>query len=377
MLAAVIGSPGEEALAAEKFLKAGADSAAAALNTAEEEWEIDYSDIDASIEETEFDFGETVEDLVSGGDDGLFRSILDQLLSAVREEFQEKKVLLQSVIGIAAASAVFTLIAGSFQSGQAAQTGFFICYLALFGTLGTAFLTAAGVVGETVSKLLEFMEALLPAYVTVLAASGGTTAGAVFYQGTLVLISLADVVLIKLLLPLLNLYLALLLANQMSGEAFLSKFAGLIRDIVTLCLKVMLGLVVGFGGLKGMIVPAADALKKSALVKAAGAIPGVGGILEGVSQTVLGAAALLKNAVGAAGVIAICVICAVPVTQVLVSTAILKIGSAVIEPVADKRLVGAVSSCAGACGLLLNILLTAAGLFLIAVAIAAMAVRTI
>ena len=89
MLAAVIGSPGEEALAAEKFLKAGVDSAAAALNTAEEEWEMDYSDIDASIEETEFDFGETVEDLVSGGDDGLFRSILDQLLSAVREEFQE------------------------------------------------------------------------------------------------------------------------------------------------------------------------------------------------------------------------------------------------------------------------------------------------
>lgn len=339
--------------------------------------EVDYSGVNEALQDTEFAFEEAVLDMADGEGDGGFQveGAVKTLWNAVTEELNEKKDLFRSIIGAGAAAAVFSLIAGSFQNGQVAQTGFFICYLALFGVLTGAFFAASAVVTDTVLRLLDFMRALIPVYVTVLAVSGGTAAGAVFYQGTLFLISFADMILLHLILPAVNIYLVLALANNLNGEPLLSKMTGLIRDAVKLGLKLLLAVVIGFGGLKSLIVPAADAVKKSVLLKAAGALPGVGGILEGVSQTVLGAAALLKNAVGAAGVIAICVICAVPVVKVFLSVVICKAGSAIIEPVSDSRIVGAVSACAGACTLLLNVLLTAAGLFLIAVTIAALAVK--
>ncbi len=347
------------------------------ISGAEIAGEVDYSGVEEALGETDFGFGDAVLDLADGeGDGGIsIRGVVNTLWNAVTDELNEKRDLFRSIVGAGAAAAVFSLIAGSFQSGQVAQTGFFICYLSLFGVLTGAFFAASTIVSDTVIRILDFMQALIPVYVTVLSLSGGTMSGAVFYQGTLLMISFADVILLRILLPAVNIYLVLALANNLNGEALLSKLTGLVRDGVRLGLKLLLAAVIGFGGLKSLIVPAADAVKKSLLVRAAGALPGVGGILEGVSQTVLGAAVLLKNAVGAAGVIAICVICAVPVVQVFLSAVICKAGCAIIEPVSDSRIVGAVSACAGACMLLLNVLLTAAGLFLIAVAIAALAVK--
>lgn len=56
-------------------------------------------------------------------------------------------------------------------------------------------------------------------------------------------------------------------------------------------------------------------------------------------DSVIGCSAILKNAVGIIGVIVITGICIIPIIKLVVLMAIYYIGSALCEPIADKKII--------------------------------------
>ena len=128
----------------------------------------------------------------------------------------------------------------------------------------------------------------------------------------------------------------------------------------------------GLGGLKGMLVPVSETYKKKMLYRAVQTLPGVGSSIETVTQTVWGAAKIIKNGIGMAAVIAVLIVCAVPVLKLVLMAVLFKVTAAVIEPVADKRVVKAVNALGTAVGMLLMTVLAAVSLFLLMLAMIVM-----
>ncbi|MDF2845029.1 MAG: hypothetical protein K0R00_3455 [Herbinix sp.] len=151
----------------------------------------------------------------------------------------------------------------------------------------------------------------------------------------------------------------------------LSRLADLILTAISWILKSLLALVIGFSAIKGLIVPVADHVKRTALYKASEAIPGIGDALGGVTETLLGAGVLLKNAIGVTGLIVILTICAVPAIKLLIITAVYKVGGAALQPISDKRFIECIGASAKAAGLLLQTVFVGAVLFLLAITIVA------
>ena len=115
--------------------------------------------------------------------------------------------------------------------------------------------------------------------------------------------------------------------------------AELIRDGVRFGVKAVFGLMMGMNVIQGLIIPVSAEVKNMAVVRMGGALPGVGGSVSSVLQTVLCAGKLVKNAVGVAGVIAVFFVCAVPLLQMVVSRILLQLAAAVLQPVSDRRLI--------------------------------------
>ncbi|MDF2590200.1 MAG: hypothetical protein K0S41_4041, partial [Anaerocolumna sp.] len=161
------------------------------------------------------------------------------------------------------------------------------------------------------------------------------------------------------------------MANNITKEDFLSKLTELLSQIVKWLLKSLLALVVGFNTIQGLILPVADHIKKSTLLKAAGAIPGVGDVLGTVTESVIGAGILLKNAIGVAGVVVIIIVCAIPVLKLTVTTLIYRVSSAAVQPISDKRMLNCVVASAEASTLLLQTILVGGVLFLLTITIIA------
>ena len=185
-------------------------------------------------------------------------------------------------------------------------------YLLMIVILATTFLSATSIASQTITNVLDFMKALVPTYCMTVAFCAGASTSVIYYEGILALITAVNAVLVKVILPLANLYMVAIVANNLSSDDILSKLADLLSTIIKWILKTLLAVVVGIGAIQSLVAPAVDQVKRTSLLKVTDSIPGVGGILSGVAETVLGAGVLLKNCIGAVGLIAVIAICIVP-----------------------------------------------------------------
>ena len=260
-----------------------------------------------------------------------------QLIQSVFGNIGQQKSMLLYVLLLAVIGAVITNFSKLMQGKQVATTAFYGVYLLLFSVLTGAFMQASTLAVQTLSGLLEFIKVLTPAYFISMSFASGAGAGAVYYEFTLVIVAVIDLVLVKILLPAINVF--FLLANELSEEEMFGKMAELVKDLVTLALKTMFGIMMGINVIQGLIVPVSAELQNSTLIKAGGAIPGVGNTISTVTNTVLVAAKLVKNAVGVAGVIAVFLLCAVPLLKLLFWQFGYQLVAAVVQPVSEPRVI--------------------------------------
>ena len=143
--------------------------------------------------------------------------------------------------------------------------------------------------------------------------------------------------------------------------------------MVNFGVKITIGIITGFSLLQSMISPVIDALESSALKKAVSAIPGIGGLTEGMFELVVGSAVLIKNSIGIYITIVMLFFCTLPVLKILLTAGALKAGAALIGIVSDKRMTNCANRVGDGSLMLLKVALSAIGLFIISIAVSAYA----
>ena len=244
-------------------------------------------------------------------------------------------------------------------------------YMLLITLCLTAFRVAAQGLEENLDALVDFMRVLCPSYFLAVAFASGSVTSLFFYNVILVLIYVVELVLVRFLLPVINVYIMIQVLGNLTGEDFLSEFAQLLQKLVSWILKSFLAGVVGINVVQGLLAPVIDSLRKSALTRTAEALPWIGNAVGGAAEIVLGTAVLIKNGIGMAGAVIAVLICAVPVIQMLVLAFLYKLAAALVQPVSDKRITGCISSVSEGYELLLKVVFTAGVLFLLTIAIVA------
>ncbi|NMB43140.1 MAG: stage III sporulation protein AF [Clostridiales bacterium] len=327
---------------------------------------------DIFTDNTKFDFGKLVGDLIRGENDISFSQILIKIKDGILGEIRANIKDLTAVIAIAIIAAIFTNISLAFKNNQVSDTGFYVTYLMLFAVVTTSFIKVSNIAYDSIGRILDFMKVLVPTYIMSLALSTGSATSYIYYQFTLFLITLVDIVLLKLIIPVINIQFIIAIANNLSKEDMLSKLSELLSEGVSWLLKTLMTLVITLNAISGLLTPVADKLKKNGIFKAAKAIPGLGDVIGGVAESVISASVLLKNAIGVAGLVILIIICAVPLLKMGVTSLIYKLSAAVIQPISDKRIINCISVTADACVLLFNTVLVGLVLFVITITIIAM-----
>lgn len=337
--------------------------------------EFDFSGIEKSLNrmfpQEKITFSEVVSVLMSGNMEETIRIFLGFLGDQVFYEFNYSRQNLVYVLLVALTAAVFSNFAGAFKSRQISDISFYIMYMLLITLCLTSFRTSAVGLEEKLSMLVDFMRVLCPSYFLAVAFASGSVTSIFFYNVILFLIYVVELVIVHFLLPVVNIYIMVLVLGNLTGEDFLSEFAGLIRKIVTWTLKTLLICVVSVNVIQGLLAPAIDAVKRSALTRTAEALPWVGNAVGGAAEIVLGTAVLIKNGIGMAGAVISVAICAVPILQMLIMAFMYKLAAALVQPVSDKRITACISGVSEGYEIMVRIIFTTGMLFLLTVAIVA------
>ncbi len=337
--------------------------------------EFDFDEIEDSLRrmfprET-ISFSEVVSELMSGDIAGVGKIFVEYLSDQIFYEFRYNRENLVYMLLVALTAAVFTNFAGAFQNRQVSEISFYILYMLLITLCLTAFRIATQGLEEQLDSLLDFMRVLCPSYFLAVAFASGSVTSLFFYNVILFLIYAVEIVVVRFLLPVINVYIMVQVLGNLTGEDFLSEFAGLLQKIVSWILRTLLAGIIGINVVQGLLAPAVDTLRRSALTRTAEALPWVGNAVGGAAEVVLGTAVLIKNGIGMAGAIITVLICAVPVLRMLILAFLYRLAAALVQPVSDKRITGCISSVSEGYELLVRVIFTAGVLFLLTIAVVA------
>ena len=313
-------------------------------------------------------------ELLMQGDVGVNSDNIDgigQLLYQVfLSELNMNRGLMLKMIGLAIFMAVFTNLSSNSVKGTVSENGFYVTYLVMTILFLAAYQTMYELAYSAFQDLQMIMYALIPVYMAAVGFSSGITSAAVMEDSLLLGLSMISKAVQTWIFPMIHVYFALGLTDQLMKREFFSQLSELLKSAVSWLLKSILAITVGINTIKSMLAPAVDSVTAAALQRGLKIIPG-GDTASMVSGVVIGSGVLIKNAIGGGGICVLVFAISVPVMKLTAIVLLYKMLEAVLQPIADPRMIKGLKVVDQSGQMLLTVLLTEISLFLLSIAIVA------
>lgn len=326
---------------------------------------------DALLDDKKIDIKEIFSRMMQGEDPLSAAELEQQLGELVREFADSATLLLRQTLLLLLFSAVFRILSGIVQDTRISETGFYILFMLLATLLIRDFSEETEKIGELLQELCAFMQVASAACSLAMVSAGELTSAAFFTQGLMLLVTLTQWVIGKVFLPVAQCSVLLAVFDQISEKRLLSDLGELMEKAVLWGMKTVIAAVTGVQILRNMLAPALDTLKRSALGKAAMAIPGIGSMVGSAAEVLLASAVLIKSCLGIVILLVIVIAGATPLLHMALKCAVFYLAAAFGQPVADPRIVGCIKSVARGYVICLKILSGTFLLFFLAVAVMA------
>lgn len=247
--------------------------------------------------------------------------------------------LLGQLLVLAVICLILTNLKDAFGKGEISILSRAVVYLLLITIAIGSFSQVLAYARSSVTQMSDFLLAILPALMTLLAAMGGISSVSILHPAMLFVLSLLLNMMKNIIFPLIYFNAVLRLVGHISPRFNLDKMAGLFKDVALGIMSISLTLFIAFLGLMGVAGATLDGLAVKAAKAASGIfIPIVGRSMADALDSVIGTTLILKNAIGVIGVLIIIVLCALPGVKILAQVLIYRLAAAIIQPLGEEQL---------------------------------------
>ncbi len=323
------------------------------------------------------DVKEYVEKFIETGKSPInISTVVQGLVSYMFKEVGLVVKFLLSVLVIALLSALLKNLQSAFNSDAISNIAFFAFYAITIMLLTSSFLLGLNIAKSVLQSLVDFMAVLMPVLVFLLSTAGGITSALTIDPVVLAVVSITPKIYIDFIFPLILMFFVLQFVNNLTTEHKISNICKLVKQIAMWAQGIVLTVFVGIMAIRGISASTIDAVTlKTAKFAVDNFIPIVGKSFSDAISTVAGYSLLLKSAISSVGLIVVIAIIVYPLIKMLMMLFSYRITAAVIQPVADKRMVDAISSVGDAMTMLFSSVLVISIIFFILIAIMSSAGR--
>jgi len=282
--------------------------------------------------------------LIISGDFGEnTQNIFEALINIIFNELLKILPLLASIIAVAILAGLLSDLKGNSQSiGDIVH---FVCYGVIIVIISGAAVQMITIASNTLSLIITQMEIVFPIMLTLLTAMGGTVSVAVFQPAVVVLTAGVTAIFTHVLMPIFIFSLVFSIVSNLSNSVRLDKLSGFLNSLFKWIIGIVFTIFMGFLAIKGITAGSVDSISfKTARYSLSTYIPILGGYLSEGLNVILASCLLIKNAVGASGLLLLFASVIVPLLQLILFMLCLKLTGAILQPLSDNRISNFVSS---------------------------------
>lgn len=298
------------------------------------------------------------------------KALVAYLFKEVTATFKTMSIL----IIIAIICALLNNLHKSFSDDGLSSIAYFACFALIIVLVSKGFYDSVGLAKATMTKTADFMSALIPVLMMLLASVGGFTEAAVMDPIIIAAINISIRLYVDIIIPLIFMSFVLQFVNNLTDEFKIGKLTKLLNQIALWTQGILVTIFIGIITIRGITSKTIDQVTvKTAKYAVDNFIPIVGKAFSDAISTVAGYSLLLKNALSGLGLVIILVITIFPIIKLLIMALMYKLTAALIEPISDSKIVNCISSVGDSLMLVMSCVISVSLMFFIMVAIIASA----
>jgi stage III sporulation protein AE len=255
-------------------------------------------------------------------------------------ELWEGGKLLGSIIVLTVFSMILATLQTAFERKQVSKVAYAIVFLVLIILAVDSFSIAVSAAKQAIGGMVNFMLALLPLLLGLLAAMGNLSSVAFFHPMIIFLIHVIGMLIYTVVLPLLFFSAVLHIVSSLSDKYNVNQLADLLRRASVWILGTLLTVFLCVLSIQGATTAITDGITiRTAKYISGNFVPIVGRTIAEATDTVVGASLLVKNSIGLAGVIILLIICAFPAIKILTLSFIYHFSAAIMQPLGNNPII--------------------------------------
>ncbi len=309
-----------------------------------------------------------LESVISGAEINS-ETIINRILNLFLKEL---KIAISLVTKILLATIFCALLknVGPSNDSSVREIAFYIAYLMIVGLIINSYINIADVCKETIIKLNDFINLLVPLVLGLMVANGTIVSAGMMQPVLMAMATIINSVVTNFILPLVFISLVINIVSNISENINVSKLPEMIQKYSINFLKCILAIFIAVLSIEGTLSANVDGFTaKTTKAIVSTTIPVVGKALSDAAESVIGAASITKNAIGIVGILVVLAVVIQPIIKIFSLMLIFNITSALIEPVADKRISNCMSVTGEAVKNLFALVSTVSIIFVLAISL--------
>lgn len=248
--------------------------------------------------------------------------------------------LLVTIVILTILSMLVETLQAAFERATISKITYSIITMVIIVIAVNSFQVAIGTAKEAITRMTDFMLAMLPLLLTLLASIGSVMTVSLMHPVIVAMVHVVGTVIYTTVFPLLFFSAVLHLASAISSRYKLTHLAELLQKIAMGILGLMLTIFLGVISIKGATGSVSDGVTmKTAKFIAGNFVPVIGRTFSDAADTMVTASLLVKNAIGIAGVVILIALCALPAIKILTMALIYQGTAAIMQPLGDSPVV--------------------------------------
>lgn len=233
----------------------------------------------------------------------------------------------------------------------------FVTYGVVIILIFTIVMRMITLTSNTLNSIKSQMDAVFPILLTMLTAVGGSVSVSVYQPAMALLSSFIVNIFTLILLPLFLISTVLALVSNLSNNVKLDKLILFIHSLFKWIVGIIFTVFIGFASIQGITAGAVDGLSiKTAKFAIKSYVPLIGSYMSDGFYILLASSSLIKNAIGATGLLLLVGTILSPILELVIFMLALKLMAGIIEPLGDGKIASFVGTLSKNMSLLISIL---------------------
>ena len=280
-----------------------------------------------------------VKSVINGEQAINYNTVMDVVLDVLLQLIIQYVPMFALIVGVGVIASLLGQIKSKFNEKSTGDIVHFVCFCLIVVIMATSVKKLLSSTHNTLTNMKEQINVLFPIMLTLMTGIGAVNSVGVFQPIMAVMSNIISVVVVKVIIPIFIFSFVLNIIGHLSSNVKLDKFNSFLSSLFKWIVGITFTIFFAVMSIQGISAGAFDSVSiRTAKFTISSYVPIMGGYLSQGMDLLLASGVLIKNSVGFVGILVIISSIISPILEIIVFSLLLKLVSAVLQPLNNNRI---------------------------------------